>query len=241
MRMEELINIHHEVMRGTSTLLKRYLFNEIHWKAKALAIQGDRGVGKTTLMCQYLLEHYQSPDRALYISADNITVASLGLFKLAQQFFSQGGEALFIDEIHKYPNWSVELKNIIDTYHDRQIVFSGSSAIDLVKSKADLSRRVVFCKLHGLSFREYLKLSQNIDMSVFTLDALIKDHVKIAAQFKDIPLLKYFDQYLEHGYYPFFMEGIEDYLIKVNNVIEKVIFEDIAVIYNLRQATLTIL
>ena len=137
--LEELIAIHHEVMSTTVTKMRRYLYDKIHWNTQAVCLLGDRGVGKTTLMCQKLLEDYQSVERALYISADNIHVTALGLFKIAQEFFSYGGEALFIDEIHKYPNWSVELKNILDTYKKGRVVFSASSLLDLNKSKADLS------------------------------------------------------------------------------------------------------
>jgi uncharacterized protein len=239
--LEELMAIHGQVMSTIPTTTKRYLFNGIDWKTKAICVQGERGVGKTTLICQYLLEQYQSVDKALYVSADNINVTALGLFNIARTFFSYDGQALFIDEIHKYPNWAVELKNIIDTYRGHQIILTGSSSLDLHQGKSDLSRRVVYHKLAGLSFREYLKLAHAIDVDPILLNDIFHHHVKIADQFKTMPILKYFKEYLENGYYPFFLEGINDYLQKVNNIIEKVIFEDIAVIYNLRQTTLPIL
>lgn len=239
--LEELAVIHGQVMSTTPVATKRYLFNKINWDAKAICIQGERGVGKTTLLCQYLLEKYKSVDKGLYISADNINVTSLGLFNIARTFFSYDGKALFIDEIHKYPNWAIELKNIIDTYRNHQIVLTGSSSLDLHHGKSDLSRRVVYYKLNGLSFREYLKLAHDIDAETISFENIIQHHVSIADQFKTIPILKYFQEYIEHGYYPFFLEGISDYLAKVNNIIEKVIFEDVAVIYNLKQTTLPIL
>lgn len=239
--LEELVLLHQEVMAGTPTHFKRYLYSKINWKANGLCILGDRGVGKTTLMCQNLLERYKTPDRALYLSADHVNVISYGLVNIAQKFFSLGGEALYIDEVHKYPEWSTEIKNILDTYKGRQLIFSASSSIDLNRSKGDLSRRVVYHRLQGLSFREYLLLAENIELPVLSLSEVLENHVKIASDVSKQPILKYFNEYLSHGYYPFFMEGLEDYLTKVNNVIEKVLFEDLAVIYNLRQTTLPIL
>ena len=121
--LDILSNIHNEVIKGTPTLNTRYLYNKINFAAKAICIYGDRGVGKTTLICQYLIAKYKSVDKALYISADNINVLSYGLFNIAQEYFALGGQALFIDEVHKYPNWSLEIKNIIDTYKQKQIIF----------------------------------------------------------------------------------------------------------------------
>jgi len=238
---EELFAIHREVMATTETGIRRYLYDKINWNAHAVCILGDRGVGKTTLMCQRLLEEYKTVERALYISADNINVAGRGLFKIAQEYFLYGGEALFIDEVHKYPNWSVEIKNILDTFKNCKIVFSASSSLDLKLSKGDLSRRVVYHHLLGLSFREFLHIGDGILFPARTLDDILKNHVKIAEDMNSIKILKLFNSYLLHGYYPFFMEGLEDYLSKLNNVIEKVIFEDITVIFKLRQTTLPIL
>lgn len=241
MSLEDLFQIHREVMSTMESQVKRYVYDKINWSAQATCILGDRGVGKTTLMCQRLLEEYKSVERALYISADNIHVTALGLFKIAQDYFSDGGEGLFIDEIHKYPNWSIELKNIIDTYKKSKIVFSASSSLDLNQSKGDLSRRVVYHHLLGLSFREYLLLSQGISLPVLSFSEVIQDHVKIAEGLRSLKILKFFKDYLVHGYYPFFLEGTQDYLSKLNNVIEKVIFEDIAVVFKLRQTTLPVL
>ena len=154
--LEKLIAIHKATMSTIPSSYRRYLYQKINWDARAICLVGDRGVGKTTLMAQYLLEQYESTENALYISADNIHVLSDGLYELASEYFSYGGKAIFIDEVHKYPDWSIEIKNIIDTYRDKQIVFSASSSLDLQKTKGDLSRRVVYHHLVGLSFREYL-------------------------------------------------------------------------------------
>ena len=198
--LDDLVAIHQEVMATTPVSIKRYLYPEVNWKAKGLCILGDRGVGKTTLLCQDLLERYKTSDRALYLSADHIHVISHGLFNIAKAFFAHGGEALYIDEVHKYPLWSIEIKNILDTYKNCQVVFSGSSSLDLNKSKADLSRRVVYHKLRGLSFREYLLLAENIKLSPLTLSDILDNHVSIASSLSSIPILKHFKNYLAHGY-----------------------------------------
>jgi len=239
--LEELISIHQEVMNTTPTSVERYLYAQINWSSKSLCVLGDRGVGKTTLLCQDLLKRYKTPDKALYLSADHIHVISYGLFNIAKLFFDYGGEALYIDEVHKYPQWSIEIKNILDTYKKCQIIFSGSSSLDLNKSKADLSRRAVYHKLKGLSFREYLLLTHQIEFPSYTLHDIISNHVAIASELSSFPVLKHFKHYLAHGYYPFFLEGLDDYTSKLYNVIEKVLFEDVATIYNLKQTTLPIL
>lgn len=239
--LEQLSNIHQEVIKNTVTSNKRYLYNAINWDAKGICIYGDRGVGKTTLMCQYLITKYKLVDKALYISADNIHVLSNGLFNIAQDYFSLGGQALFIDEVHKYPNWSIELKNILDTYKTKQIIFSASSSLDLKGSKADLSRRVVYHELRGLSFREFLDFNKITNIKPYQLEDVLNNHIEIASSLKDLTILKQFKLYLEKGYYPFYFENKKDYLSQLNNVIEKVISEDIAVVYNLRQNTLPVL
>lgn len=239
--LEDLYEIHNEVMSTTLRSKRRYLYSQMNWKALGLCITGDRGVGKTTMICQDLLQRYQTPQRALYISADHIKVLSLGLVNIAKRHFDMGGEALYIDEVHKYPDWSVEIKNILDTYKKKQVIFSASSSLDLNKSKGDLSRRVVYHKLQGFSFREYLSFAEGIDIESLTLKQLMENHLQIASELRIPLVLKYFREYLSHGYYPFFLEGVEDFFPKLGNVIEKVLFEDVAVIYNLKQTTLPLL
>ncbi|MEN9654234.1 MAG: hypothetical protein RL235_346 [Chlamydiota bacterium] len=239
--LEELILAHQEVMSLVPLHFKRYLYEGINWRSAGLCVVGDRGVGKTTMICQDLLERYKTPDRALYLSADYIPVLSYGLLNIAKAYFAEGGEALYIDEVHKYPDWSIVIKNLLDIYKGRQVVFSASSSLDLNQSKADLSRRVVYHRLLGLSFREYLFLAEKIELPTWTFAELLKNHVEIALNLKAMPILRHFKNYLRYGYYPFFKEGLEDYVPKLVNVIEKVLFEDVAITYNLKQTTLPIL
>jgi len=241
--LSDLIQMQVEVTSKIPMQMQRYLYSQVHWQSKGLCLLGDRGVGKTTILCQDLLKRYASPLRALYISADYVQVLSYGLVSIAKDFFAEGGEALYIDEVHKYPHWSLEVKNLLDVYKTKQIIFSGSSSLDLNASKGDLSRRVVYYRLLGLSFREYLELAKAIELPVLTMQEILTDHVTHAAELvkKHPMILQYFKTYLAHGYYPFFMEGLEDYIVKLGNVIEKVLFEDVATVYQLRPTTIPVL
>lgn len=240
--LEELYYIHNKVISGTPLAFKRYLFEDIDWDAQCICVTGGRGVGKTTLLLQHYHERYDDVESCLYLSADNVEVSAMGLFRTAKEYFSYGGKALIIDEIHKYPGWQVELKNMIDTFKDRKFLISGSSSLELVDSKADLSRRVLYYNLKGLSFREYLELKENIKVPQRTTGEILKHHVSMAAAIsKDHPPLKYFREYLRSGYYPFFLEGERSYLARVLNTIEKTIYEDIAVTGGMKAQNVTIL
>ena len=201
-----------------------------------------RGVGKTTLLIQHYFEKYGSPELCLYISGDNINVVSNGLYNIVREHFKYGGKAIIIDEIHKYPNWAQELKNSIDTYKNGKFIISGSSSLDLIKAKYDLSRRVVYYHLNGFSFREYLSFVEGIDLPALTLSEILKNHSSISTDIcSKTKILKHFEEYLVQGYYPFILEGKGEYFQKVLNCIEKVLYEDIAVIFNLTQTKLPIL
>jgi predicted AAA+ superfamily ATPase len=212
---------------------KRHLFNKINWDARGICIAGARGTGKTTLILQHLTERYDR-DKCLYVSGDNINIIAEGLFNTAKDFFAFGGETFVVDEVHKYPDWSQEVKNIYDSFPQKSIIISGSSTLDLTKARYDLSRRVVYYRLEGLSFREFLKFEYDIDIAPLSLEEIVKDHVSISSSIlKKGPVLKYFNEYLEYGYYPYFLEGKQDYNSKVMGAVEKVLFEDIGVVFNL--------
>jgi len=240
--LEELFYIHKKTVEGIPTAFRRYLYDNIEWDSPHICITGGRGVGKTTMLLQHYREKYDDVEKCLYVSADNVDVSAIGLFNTAKEYFKYGGEALIIDEIHKYPSWQVELKNIIDTYRNKKILISGSSALELKEGKADLSRRVVYYKLNGMSIREYLILKEKLDFPRFSIAELLRNHMKVA---QDIsargPILKYFKNYLMGGYYPFFVEGERVYLSKVLNIIEKVLYEDIAIMGSIKKSNIIVL
>lgn len=240
--LEELRAIHNITVSTYKYAKKRYLYSQINWENRAICITGPRWVGKTTLLIQHYHSFYRSSQECLYISADNINVISYGLYNTIRDHFKYGGKSILIDEIHKYSNWSQEIKNCIDIYRNKYFVISGSSSLDLKKSKYDLSRRLVFYELTGFSFREYLYFVHDLKYSCQTLDSIIQNNISLSEGIASkIPVLKYFSDYLFHGYYPFILEGKKEYYLKVLNCIEKVLFEDIAIVFNVQASKLPIL
>ncbi len=240
--LQELFSIHHQIAGDIKFGKKRFLANTINWGNQSIGVRGPRGTGKTTLLIQHYHEAYGSPERCLYISGDNIHIVSNGLYQTVRDYFSYGGEAIIIDEIHKYPNWAQELKNSIDTYRGKHFLVSGSSALDLTKATYDLSRRVVYYELPGFSFREYLLFRYGYDFPPYSLDDIVSRHAIIASDIAGkMPVLRLFDEYLRIGYYPYILEGTESYAQKVLSIVEKTLFEDVAVIANLTQPKLPIL
>jgi predicted AAA+ superfamily ATPase len=238
--IEKLIEIQLSLARDAEKItFKRYIFSRINWQSHLIGIVGARGVGKTTLLLQYYLNSFESPQECLYFSADNINVINQGLYNIAEEFFKYGGKVLLLDEVHKYPNWQQELKNIYDSFPKKRIVFSGSSTVNILKAKADLSRRAVFYNLNGLSFREFLKLHLGQDFNVIEFSELLKNHIRIANKINSkISVLKHFREYLRYGYYPFFTEGVDSYYNKLSNVAEKIFCEDIPAIFNIKQSSI---
>ena len=228
--LEELFYIHDKIVKGVPLEFKRYLYDKIDWNSRGICITGARGVGKTTLLIQHYFEKYGDPQKCLYILADNVEVLTNGLLKTAKEYFQYGGSALIIDEIHKYPGWQTELKNILDVYKDKKILVSGSSSLGLRNTKADLSRRLAVYDLAGLSFREYLALKGETVVEPVSLELLLKDHVSLVQKIKPKgAILRLFKEYMFGGYYPFFMESDSAYLGKILNIIEKVLYEDVVI------------
>lgn len=219
------------LLQSTTTNFKRYLYNSVAWDSRMIGIIGARGVGKTTMVLQHIKENLDSK-KALYVSADDMYFGENKLFDLADDFYKNAGEYLFIDEIHKYVDWSRELKNIYDSFPTLKVVFTGSSVLDILKGSADLSRRAIIYKLQGLSFREYLKLFHNYDIEVYTLEQIINNEVKLEEIKHPLPL---FNDYLKRGYYPF---GIENEMnLRLGQIIVQTLESDIPQYANLNVGT----
>ncbi len=203
---------------------KRSLMNEIQWGARLIGIKGARGVGKTTLLLQFIKEHLPINELTLYVSLDNIWFAENKLSKLVNDFVKKGGKYLFLDEVHKYPNWSQELKNIYDDYPELKVVFTGSSLLEVLNARADLSRRAVVYMLQGLSYREYLEIKLGVKLPKLELDDLVKNHLELAKEFNRlINPLQYFEEYLKTGYFPYFLEVPSLYYHRIEEVINMII------------------
>ena len=198
-----LIEFMREQLAITSLDFVRYTYTEINWSLRMFGIVGPRGVGKSTLVKQHIIFEKEN-QKALYISADHSYFAQHTLSEVASSWIKEGGTHLYIDEIHKYENWSTELKNIYDGHPTLYVVFTGSSVLDLLKGQADLSRRAVMYTMQGLSFREYLEMFHSIKMPRYTMEEVLENKVDATILPHPLPL---FRQYLKDGYYPFSIEG----------------------------------
>jgi predicted AAA+ superfamily ATPase len=227
--MEELFDFFYRELRKTDLSFQRYLIDDIDWEGRLSAITGARGTGKSTMILQHIKKKFgNSPKEALYVSADNIWFWGNRLFDLANNFEKQGGKYLFIDEIHKYDNWSQEIKNIYDTFSDLKVVITGSSMLQIYRGNADLSRRAVHYTLQGLSFREFLKYDQNIDFDRFTVEEIVQNHIEIAGNFNSkIRPLPLFNTYLKQGYYPYYKSDKRFYLSKLVNTVNLILEIDL--------------
>ena len=224
--MEQLFEYFKRKLKETPTDLVRYKYNEIEWRGHALGLVGPRGVGKSTMLLQYIKMQLEEKD-TLYVSADHLYFASHTLVDLADRFYKMGGKHLFIDEIHRYEGWSVEVKQIFDSYSDLQLVISGSSILEITKGMADLSRRVPIYEMQGLSFREYLHLFHGIRTDALPMGRLLRHDYGIPGVERPLPL---FHDYLRRGYYPFGMDAAYD--IELMQVVAQTMESDIPLYLN---------
>ena len=229
------------LLDNLSTDFKRFLFQKIDFSQRLIGIIGPRGVGKTTLILQYLKT--VKTKNFLYLSADNFLLKKGNLYNLVENFYWQEkGRLICLDEIHRYKNWNQEIKNLYDCFPDLQIIFSGSSSLDLIKGKYDLSRRALMYNLPGLSFREFLILEGKKEISPISWENLLKNYKNISQDISNSSILYDFKKYLQRGYYPFYLEDKEIIFFyqKINNILEKTIYEDIASFYKLKTENLYI-
>ena len=230
--MDGLIANYKRLLRLTDTSFHRYMYDKVNWNGRLVGIVGARGVGKTTMILQYIKERLDV-DSTLYVNAEDFYFASHRLTELADVFCKMGGKYLVVDEVHRYEGWSKELKLIYDYHPELHVVFSGSSVLDITKGvQSDLSRRAVVYTLYGLSFREYLELFEGIKAQPYTLDEVVAHKVEMSEDFR--PLV-HFKKYLEKGYYPFALE--DDYEEKLAAVVAKTLETDIPEYANMNVST----
>ena len=230
--MEALIKSFKDLLSLTPLDFKRYMYGEVAWSDRMIGIVGPRGVGKTTMLLQFIKENLDVSE-TLYVQADDIYFANHTLVDLADEFSKNRGKYLFIDEIHKYTGWSQSLKSIYDYYPQMKVVFTGSSVLNILKGSADLSRRALMFKMQGLSFREYLFFFHNIKVDTYSLQEILAHKTDGFPVRHPLPLFK---DYLRRGYYPF---GITEtmFLHRLKQVIIQTLESDIPVYANMNVST----
>ena len=237
--LQPLYDSYHRKIAKVDLRFKRYLYSQINWKTRIISIKGARGVGKTTMLLQHILENYEDIDQTLYASLDNLWFATHSLMDLVDWADRHGISRLYLDEVHRYEGWSLALKNIYDDYPDMSIVYTSSSLLVLDNATVDMSRRQTPYTLYGLSFREYLELEGIFKTEAISLDDVLKHHVKkamdIVGSIKVAPL---FEAYLSHGYYPFYRESLEDFPSRLRETVTVVIDSDLPAVENVTYETL---
>lgn len=237
--LQPLYDSYHRKIAKVDLRFKRYLYSQINWKARIISIKGARGVGKTTMLLQHILENYEDIDQTLYASLDNLWFATHSLMDLVDWADRHGISRLYLDEVHRYEGWSQALKNIYDDYPDMSIVYTSSSLLVLDNATVDMSRRQTPYTLYGLSFREYLDLEGIFKTDATPLDDVLTHHVKKAMEIVgSIKVAPLFEAYLAHGYYPFYRESLEDFPSRLRETVTVVIDSDLPAVENVTYETL---
>ena len=223
-----IVDFYHSKLAQTKLDFKRYLYPRINWDARIIGIKGERGVGKTTMLLQRILEKYPHPDDTFYMSLDHFWFQTHTLQDLVTFLYQRGVTEFYIDEVHKYKGWSGILKTLADQYADLRIVYTGSSLLEIDNSKVDMSRRQTPYTLKGMSFREYMEYEGVMKMDAVPLETLLKDHTSIALDIlTKTRVQKHFESYLHHGVYPFYKEAGADFLVRLKEVVNTVIESDL--------------
>ncbi len=235
-----IIQTYHNFLSTVSLDYIRPLMTRIDWEDRLIEIKGSKGVGKTTLMLQHILQTFPNVDDTLYVSLDNLWFKSHSLKELADWFYMQGGRYLFLDEVHYYPHWQTAIKNLIDEYVGLHIAFTGSSMLQLEAGEGDLSRRLIDYHLPGLSFREYLRFEGVADWDACSLEDILLNHVQLSFSVKEKlgNIQPYFDAYLQHGYYPFYKTERTGYEIRLQHVVNQVLERDYPIIDDVTVSTI---
>jgi predicted AAA+ superfamily ATPase len=226
--MQRLVSQFYEKYAQIQTQQVRDFMHDIDWDNRFIGIKGSRGVGKTTLLLQYIRLHFEPNKTVLYVSLDHLYFFENNLYDLVSDFYKKGGVFIAIDEVHKYPNWAIEIKNIYDDMPHLRLVFTGSSLLHIQQAKADLSRRVVVYTMPGLSFREFIQFETQIQLKRYTLKEILENHLDISMSIiQKVKVLQYFEDYLNYGYYPFYIENKKSFHQKLSEVILTVLEVDI--------------
>jgi len=234
--MDYLIKLSDKKAGSVSTRFERYIASQIDWHERLIVIRGQRGSGKTTLVLQQLRK---KQEKSIYMSLDNIYFEANRLVHTIEELYESGYRTFYLDEVHRYHNWSKDLKNIYDNYADIQLVCTGSSVLEIDKGQEDLSRRAVIHELPGLSFREYLNLREGFSFEPFKLDSILESHQEIALTLTGkTDIVSQFRPYLKQGYYPYFMDGWKSYPGKLREATQLTLDLDIAIYEELNASTL---
>lgn len=228
--LKKLFKYQERLHKSHTIAYKRYLYNTLDFENKMIGIFGARGVGKTTILFQYLSQLQSEKKKALYISMDYPFFTGVDLIEIVEQFIEEGGQYLLLDEIHRYADFSAYLKTLYDLF-DIHIIFTGSSATSILNAQSDLSRRVTLYKLHGFSFREYLELKFNTTLPALNIEDITSSHLSIVKSVLEsipkISILEEFQEYLKHGYYPFYFDKQNSYYENLLNTINLTIDIDL--------------
>lgn len=239
--MDALFLAYNRRLEETQTTYLRYLYKSIDWDERLIGIKGPKGVGKTTMLLQHIKLTFHNRSQAFYVSLDNIWFSSHTLSELVEYLYTHGVSHLFLDEVHKYPTWVRELKNIYDDYPQLHIIFTGSSLLEIDHAEGDLSRRLRIYMLYGLSFREYLDITGTVQLPVLTLEEILSDHMQLASSITSkVKIIPLFEKYIREGYYPFFLEtsSEESYFERLQQVVSTVIENDIPAVEKIEYETL---
>jgi len=237
--IQPLVMVYHRKLAETALTFKRYLYNKINWNVRMIGIKGERGVGKTTLVLQHIKESFQNPDEAFYVSLDNLWFSTHSLSDLVDYLYGRGIVHLYLDEVHKYGDWSRMLKNLYDNYPGLNVVYSGSSMLEIDNSRDDLSRRQTLYTLYGMSFREYLEYENIFSVPDIPLEKILTEHVGIALDISSkVKILKYYDDFIRCGSYPFYKEAGMDYHLRLQEVVAQVLESDVPAVENITFETI---
>ncbi|GHT71307.1 ATPase AAA [Bacteroidia bacterium] len=235
--MDTLIEKSYQKVRDIDTRFIRSIMGKIDWNDRLIGIRGARGVGKTTLLLQRIKKSLGNNAACLYVSLDNLWFAEHNLLYLADYFVKRGGKFLFLDEVHKYPKWSQAIKNLYDDFPDLKVVFTGSSLLEILNARADLSRRAIVYDIQGLSFREFLNITQKTDFQEVSLSDILENQREISDNvLSKVKPLQFFSDYLKYGYYPFFTEGIAHFPYRLEEIVNLILEVELPLLRNVETA-----